>query len=223
MVREWLLNSMLRRATIDVSTPSTPPWKQERAERIIGNLDAEVDKALPKWINKLVADKSNNSKVFKIIRAHRRGLLHLDRPHRWGYPNNWKEVAHNIRELDNFTCVSCSATNVELHVHHIVYASNFGTHQRSNLVTLCRECHEKEHKRVFDFGENMLETDEPPDAPENDMGFLEQGAARAISHLGSGCPTPLAQSIASQEAAAREVVIPEMRSRTVGKRISSPS
>jgi 5-methylcytosine-specific restriction endonuclease McrA len=160
--RELLLVGMLRRATIEVSSAMTPFWKQQSAERILENLEVEVDRALPEWINKLVADKSNRTKIFKIIRAHRRGLLHLDRPHRWGYPNNWKEIAHNIRKLDNFACVSCSANGVELHVHHIVYVSNFGTHQKTNLVTLCRTCHEKEHERVFDFGENMLTTDVPP-------------------------------------------------------------
>lgn len=160
--RELLLNGMLRRATIDVSSPATPIWRQQSAARVLGNLDVEVDRELPKWVNRLVADESNRTKIFKIIRAHRRGLLHLDRPNNWGYPKNWKEVAHNIRKLDNFTCVSCSKTGGELHVHHIVYASNFGTHQKTNLVTLCRSCHEREHKRVFDFGENMAVTDAPP-------------------------------------------------------------
>ncbi len=160
--RELLLVGMLRRATIDVSSATAPLWKQQSAERTLGNLELEVDRALPKWINMLVADESNRTKIFKIIRAHRRGLIHLDRPHRWGYPNNWKEVAFNIRKLDNFACVSCSTNGVELHVHHIVYASNFGTHQKTNLVTLCRTCHEKEHQRVFDFGENMLTPDVPP-------------------------------------------------------------
>lgn len=153
---------MLRRATIDVSTATTPLWKQQNAERILGNLDAEVDQALPGWINRLVADDSNRKKLYKIIRAHRRGLLHFDRPYRWGYPGNWKDVAHEIRRLDKFTCVACSETEAELHVHHIVYASNFGTHQKTNLVTLCRACHEKEHERIFDFGENMLSSDETP-------------------------------------------------------------
>ncbi|NOU12445.1 MAG: HNH endonuclease [Methylococcaceae bacterium] len=161
-VRELLLVGMLRRATIDISSPTVPIWKQQSAERILGNLESEVDKAFSKWVNKLVADKSNTTKNFKIIRAHRRGLLHLDRPHRWGYPNNWKEVAHKIRQLDNFACVSCSTNDEALHVHHIVYASNFGTHQNTNLITLCRKCHEKEHKRVLDFGENMSEPDELP-------------------------------------------------------------
>ena len=122
----------------------------------------KVESALPEWINRLVADGSNRTKTFKMIRAHRRGLLHLDRPYKWGYPNNWAEVAKKIRLLDRFTCVACHATGVELHVHHIVYASNFGTHQRTNLVTLCRSCHEIEHKRVLDFGENMADTDLQP-------------------------------------------------------------
>lgn len=160
--RELLLRGMLRRATIEVSSEDIPFWKQSAAERILGNLDAEVNRALPKWINKLVADESNRDKIFKIIRAHRRGLLHFDRPYRWGYPCNWKEVAHEIRRLDQFACISCSAIEVELHVHHIVYASNFGTHQKTNLVTLCRKCHEKEHERIFDFGENMSSSDEIP-------------------------------------------------------------
>ena len=186
-VRELLLNGMLRRATIAVSTPSTPKWEQERAARDLEELDEAVDRALPKWINKLVADESNKTKFFKIIRAHRRGLLHEDRPHRWGYPKNWKDVASNIRELDGFTCVACSATDCELHVHHIVYVSNFGTHQKSNLITLCRECHEKEHKRVFDFGENMVETDEPP--PERSIDqetLLEEGIQLAAHYFESG-------------------------------------
>lgn len=173
--RELLLKGMLRRATIDVSSTASPLWKQNAAERILGNLEAEVDRALPKWLNKLVADESNRDKIFKIIRAHRRRLLHFDRPHRWGYPSNWKDVAHEIRKLDGFSCVSCSASNVELHVHHIVYASNFGTHQKNNLVTLCRKCHEEEHERVFDFGESMSPSDEIPQAqaePRGDVGKI---------------------------------------------------
>lgn len=161
--RELLLRGMLRRATIEVSSLEIPIWKQQKAERILGNLDAEVDRALPGWINRLVADDSKREKLHKIIRAHRRGLLHFDRPQRWGHPPNWKDVAHEIRRLDNFACVSCSETNAELHVHHIVYASNFGTHQKTNLVTLCRACHEKEHGRIFDFGEKMDLSDEIPE------------------------------------------------------------
>lgn len=185
--RELLRVGILRRATIDVSSPNVPLWKQQKAERILGTIEVEVDRVLPKWINRLVADESNRTKIFKIIRAHRRGLLHLDRPNRWGYPNNWKEVAYNIRKLDNFTCISCSKTGVELHVHHIVYASNFGTHQKTNLVTLCRSCHEKEHKRIFDFGENMSAPDEPPLATdESNFDLIADGTKLAGFYIESG-------------------------------------
>lgn len=158
--RAMLERGIIRRAQLDLS--ATQSWVLDKATRILNDPSSEVENALPTWINRLVADASNRTKTFKMIRAHRRGLLHRDRPHRWGYPNNWPDVARAIRRLDNFACVACQATEVELHAHHIVYASNFGTHQRTNLVTLCRSCHELEHKRVFDFGENMADTDLQP-------------------------------------------------------------
>lgn len=64
-VRDMLRGAMLRRATIAVSTPTTPLWEQERAERVLEDLDGAVDRALPRWINKLLADESNKTKVFK--------------------------------------------------------------------------------------------------------------------------------------------------------------
>ncbi|WP_220816102.1 HNH endonuclease [Pseudomonas paralcaligenes] len=152
-----LERGIIRRAQIDLSRSNCPDWAREKAARILANPSLEVDKALPDWINRLVADKTNTTKVFKMIRAHRRGLLHFDRPHRWGYRSDWPDVARSIRKLDHFACVACGETNVELHVHHIVYVSNYGTHQQGNLVTLCRHCHELEHGRELDFGEQ----DEP--------------------------------------------------------------
>ncbi|MCL6712943.1 HNH endonuclease [Pseudomonas sp. R2.Fl] len=160
--RQMLERGIIRRAQSDLLSPK-PSWIHERAMRLLQDPSIELERAFPGWVNGLVANPANRSKIFKIIRAERRGLLHLDRPHRWGYPKNWAEVAKAIRKLDRFTCVACNATGVELHVHHIVYASNYGTHQKANLVTLCRSCHELEHKRVFDTGENMANTDLVPE------------------------------------------------------------
>ena len=161
-VGEMLHTGMLRRAYSDISSTNTPDWKKEKAKKLIEHDKTDFLLALPNWINKLVANKDNTKKVFKIIRAHRRGLIHRDRPQGWGYPANWKTVASKIRALDNYTCINCGAQNEELHVHHIVYVSNFGTHQKKNLVTLCRPCHEKEHNKVFDFGEDLVDFDTPP-------------------------------------------------------------
>lgn len=193
--RDLLLKGMLRRASNEASSPNSPLWKRQRAERTLGNLEAEVDRALRGWLNKLLADKLNSTKIFKIMRAHRRGLLHLDKPQRWGHKDDFPEVAKAIRKLDKFSCVVCATTEVELHVHHIVYLSNFGTDQRTNLVTLCRSCHEKEHNRVFDFGEDLSATDENPLAPNgvnSDLYFKGMGLAAFYIETGTRCFTQYA-------------------------------
>jgi len=128
-------------------------WKQDRARREIEDLDAAVARALPNWLNRLLRDPANTSYDFTAMRAYRRGLLHYDRPRSWGYPGNWKMVAARIRGLDGYRCVQCGDGDCVLDVHHIVYASNFGTHRQENLATLCRPCHEREHERSFDLAE----------------------------------------------------------------------
>ncbi|TXI47333.1 MAG: HNH endonuclease [Lysobacter sp.] len=160
-IGDLLKTGMLKNAHAD-SSPGAPKWRQERGQKILANFDVEFKAALPLWTNKLLANPENRSKEFKIARAYRRGLLHFDRPIGWGYPNNWREVSANIRALDGYSCISCGAVNTELHVHHVVYVSNFGTHQKNNLVTLCRRCHEEEHETVFDFGEDLLSPESLP-------------------------------------------------------------
>jgi 5-methylcytosine-specific restriction endonuclease McrA len=157
-VRAMLQRGIVRRANETLSQ-NLPAWQLAKAELTLLDPSPDVEAAYSGWVNRLVADTSNRTKLYKIIRAERRGLLHTDRPYRWGYPSNWQAVASRIRQLDDYKCVACGATDCQLHVHHIVYVSNFGTHQQSNLVTLCRSCHEAEHERVFDFGENMLNSD----------------------------------------------------------------
>lgn len=143
---------MQKRAAVDLSS-GQPAWRQERAHRILVNLEEAHSKALCEWLNKVAGDADKQEKEHKIIRAHRRGLLHLDRPHNWGYPTDWAEIAKKIRREDK-ACVICGVDDAELHVHHIVYKSNYGTDRKENLDCLCRVCHEKEHEREFDFGES---------------------------------------------------------------------
>lgn len=163
-VGELLLRGMERNAHRDLT--SEEQWKRRKAEHTLANIEAAHAEALPNWLNRLVADPKNTSRDFKVVRAYRRGLLHFDPPAGWGYPKSWKEVASRIRQLDNFTCIVCAAQYRTIDVHHIVYVSNYGTHQQSNLISLCRQCHEAEHKRVFDFGEgkddNIPGEEEPP-------------------------------------------------------------
>ena len=61
----------------------------------------------------------------------------------------WKERAAQIRELDNHKCAMCGAKDVELHVHHLSYPPppfHIWDSADNELVTLCKDCHEKVHE-----------------------------------------------------------------------------
>lgn len=138
---------------------------------------AEYERALPEWTNKLLA-QHNRTLPFQQARAHRRGLLRLTGGASWDYPANWIEQAQRIRKRDK-CCQDCGASGVRLDVHHIVYLSNFGTNRQENLITLCRPCHEKLHGRVFDSGE----AEEPgnPDPIRPPQSKPSSGSPRPIS------------------------------------------
>jgi len=65
------------------------------------------------------------------------------------YGWNWRALSRAVKERDGWRCVRCGASGVELHAHHIVPLSRGGSNDMSNLVTLCRACHEAEHGRSF--------------------------------------------------------------------------
>jgi 5-methylcytosine-specific restriction endonuclease McrA len=60
------------------------------------------------------------------------------------------ETKSLVRSLDGNRCRFCG-TNQRLHVHHIIYRSQGGTHEVENLITLCQEHHDTVHsnKKLF--------------------------------------------------------------------------
>lgn len=50
-----------------------------------------------------------------------------------------------VRRRDERRCQRCSAANVGLHVHHIVPRKQGGSDDPDNLITLCAQCHQREH------------------------------------------------------------------------------
>jgi len=61
----------------------------------------------------------------------------------------WLRKKFEIMNRDNFVCSNCLCDNYEkqLEVHHITYLRNKKAWEYPDyfLVTLCRECHQKEH------------------------------------------------------------------------------
>ncbi|MBI4298456.1 MAG: HNH endonuclease [Chloroflexi bacterium] len=66
------------------------------------------------------------------------------------YPPNWADLSQSIKKRDRFRCTQCGASDVELHVHHVVPLSQGGSNDLDNLVTLCASCHSEIHPRMGD-------------------------------------------------------------------------
>lgn len=59
----------------------------------------------------------------------------------------WQKLRLQILERDGWACRICFSDSLTLHVHHAIYSDGepWGV-PASWLVTLCFECHEKEHE-----------------------------------------------------------------------------
>lgn len=68
----------------------------------------------------------------------------------WGYQKGVNYGFANRKAYvlwrDNYTCQQCKKKNGILNVHHIVYRSQGGSDDESNLITLCADCHHKLHQ-----------------------------------------------------------------------------
>jgi len=66
------------------------------------------------------------------------------------YPSDWETRRKDVYQRDGYKCQNCGRnggpqSRAELHAHHIVPKSKGGTHQRSNLITVCKDCHNAIH------------------------------------------------------------------------------
>ena len=78
----------------------------------------------------------------------------------WGYQKGTLYGFANIKAYvlnrDKYTCQHCKTKNGTLHVHHIIYRSNGGSDEETNLITLCESCHKKLHKGELSRFESKL-------------------------------------------------------------------
>ncbi len=71
--------------------------------------------------------------------------------HKDGQQKSFYNTKAYIVDRDAYCCKGCRAKNVPLQVHHIIFRSNGGTNIHNNLVSLCKECHEKVHRGELKF------------------------------------------------------------------------
>ena len=65
------------------------------------------------------------------------------------YPKEWQKIRNIIRRRDNHTCMICGIKEQylkqKLCVHHL--DENKQNIQKNNLISLCRQCHTRIHRR----------------------------------------------------------------------------
>lgn len=57
----------------------------------------------------------------------------------------WDKKRRKRLEVDGHTCQDCRCTDRPLDVHHLNY-NRLGRERMSDLVSLCRRCHDKRHR-----------------------------------------------------------------------------
>jgi 5-methylcytosine-specific restriction endonuclease McrA len=64
------------------------------------------------------------------------------------YGPEWEELARSIRKRDGYQCRMWGSRNMELHVHYLISRSQGGPDSPENLVTLCKDCHNRIHPHM---------------------------------------------------------------------------
>lgn len=91
------------------------------------------------------------------------------------YPSNWGVIRKSVYSRDDYTCQICGVRggkfgNSEVHAHHITPLSEGGSHNLSNLVTLCESCHSSQHN--YDIGTNAGQENSNNQISEEDSNLI---------------------------------------------------
>lgn len=63
--------------------------------------------------------------------------------------DTWKTKRLKVLQRDRHHCRKCGTEN-DLEVHHLTY-KRFGNEKLTDLITLCRNCHNKQHPDKLKF------------------------------------------------------------------------
>ena len=118
-----------------------PPSVRHKVQAHIDEIEF-CEKILP------VSDSILEVSQFDTALMKNPGLMNEKVKH-WGYQKGfnygYSSRRNAILHRDNYTCQCCGKKNCRLEVHHIKFRSNGGTDNEENLITLCKECHDRIH------------------------------------------------------------------------------
>lgn len=98
-----------------------------------------------KWNPAKEACEQSKRKTRKSIIEENRIARNNKRADKIKFQKEFDYLKPKIIKRDGYRCVKCKS-QINLHVHHVVYRSNGGTNDFENLITVCAECHAEIHK-----------------------------------------------------------------------------
>lgn len=115
-----------------------------------------LEASLPDRVEDFINDKFDSLETSdqirladdRLLKAFQLGLINWDNQISNRQDNeSYDQLRNFIKAQDGHACVICHkpSSKSELHVHHIIPLSHYGTSNHANLVTLCLTCHKKQH------------------------------------------------------------------------------
>jgi 5-methylcytosine-specific restriction endonuclease McrA len=62
-------------------------------------------------------------------------------------PEEYDELGNRVLDRDGWKC-QCCGSSMNLQVHHLVRRSQLGSDVLENLMTLCADCHHRQHNNI---------------------------------------------------------------------------
>ncbi len=125
-----------------------------RSDRISPSLKSKIDTHLreKKFVESILPITSWNLELASFD-IHKISNPNVSKKYGWTYQKGDLKGYYNVKAYvlnrDNYTCQYCKGglENRKLETHHIIWKSNGGSDHQNNLITLCKTCHDKVHKR----------------------------------------------------------------------------
>ena len=161
-VTEYLVLERINMLSYSIKYDEHCAMSKENIAKSLDLSKKQVHRLINSLFDKNLLIKHKNGKWIKPVDAWRKALINIREKYKKSIilDENLRnktyqeflgsEYWHNVRKLvwkrDKYRCLRCESEK-NLQTHHITYEHHFEEHlYLEDLETLCKDCHEKEHK-----------------------------------------------------------------------------
>lgn len=146
-----LVNKIYYRASC-IKNKNIIEKEMEESNRVANQKKEEVEKQRQARIDRLV--RWHSARIFpkgyrNIIEKAKKENILLYEYYSYSYPPDWEYRAEIVKKRDKYLCQKCGESD-NLCVHHKRAVKLGGDHFLDNLITLCNNCHLKEHPSILE-------------------------------------------------------------------------